>query len=559
MIRTSQTSDPWTKLDDTLLRGVNLEQIEESGEHRIEIPVYANIASDTIGRHVANGAANETAVIQAHGDENPVHYTYGQLDRDSGVMAAGLVHLGIEKGDRIAIHLNQGYETVVSHMAIYKIGAIAVPISARAGATTVLHILNDSGACLVITQTGQWKRLSAQGYTAQTRCKPVLVDGKGMEQQATTFTELLAGDKALDPIRTTSDTPALLIYTSGSTAEPKGILHNHGIIWAYNVSMSWFYNLELCEPDLVLWTPADWAWVGGLNDTVFPALFHGHSVVASNQLFSGEFAFNLMEQHRVTHVFMTASGLKLLADIQSPEQRWPDLQLRTVCTGGEALPGSVFEQLVQKLGITVNEFYGLTEVNHMIGTCSRIRPPKAGSMGYVTPGHKVWLVDEHGAEVPQGSVGEIVTSNDCKTLYQGYWKRPDLDETLKLGPWIRTGDMAVEDTEGYFYYKGRADDLIKSSGFRISPIEIEECLLQHSAVADCGVVGLKDPDRGQAIHAFIVPAVSVETPSDLIEELTTYVRSRLGLTKTPHQFRLADLLPLTSSGKISRKILRNIA
>lgn len=548
----------WQGLDPELLANMNLRRNSECGRFEIQIPEFANIAGDTVGRHARGDRADATALIDGNKDGGAKHYSYSELDDLSGALASGLADLGVVPGDRIAIHLNQSWETAVAHLAIYKLGAIAVLVSVRSGISTVHHILKDSGARFVVAAQERWAPFAKQGLSAGLDCLPVIVDPTDSEFEDRSFGALVSqGSANHDAVRTRADQPALLIYTSGSTAKPKGILHSHGVIWSYNVSTNWFYNLELSESDLVLWTPADWAWVGGLNDTVLPAWFHGHPIVANNRLFSAQSALDLMQEHGVTHVFMTASGLKMLADIPPPKHRWPRLKLRTVCTGGESLPGSVFDRLVRNYDIACNEFYGLTEVNHMIGTCSRVRPPKPGSMGYETPGHKVCLVNEAGEEVPDGTVGEIVTTKDNKTVCRGYWGKEDLSD-LKLGNWLRTGDLATRDADGYFYYKGRADDLIKSSGFRISPAEIEDCLLQHSCVADCGIVGRKDASRGQAIRAFVVPNTSAAHPDEIATQLRQHVRARLGPNKVPHEFRFVDALPMTRTGKLSRRILREL-
>jgi acetyl-CoA synthetase len=362
--------------------------------------------------------------------------------------------------------------------------------------------------------------------------------------------------RSFAPVRTRAEDPALLIYSSGSTGLPKGVLHAHRVLWAYNISTSLFYNLEMAEPDLIFWTPADWAWVGGLNDTVFPAWFHGHAIVASQHRFEAVWAYDFMARHGVTHSFMTPTALKRLAQIESPRRRWPDLKLRTAWTGGEPLPGETLRWMTQQLALACNEGYGLTEVNHMIGNCARLRPPKPGSMGFELPGHRASLIDELGNEVPDGEPGEIVTTKACATLFLGYWNRPDLTAAMRLGDWVRTGDLAVRDVDGYYFYRGRTDDLIKSAGFRIGPAEIEDCLASHPAVADCGVIGIPDPARGQVVKAFVQLRAPPADAGALERALQDHVRARLGGYKVPRAFAFVDELPVTTSGKVSRKALR---
>jgi acetyl-CoA synthetase len=419
----------------------------------------------------------------------------------------------------------------------------------------VRHILADSSAAIILTEGRVWAQLRYLARDLPSLRHVVVADGAAAGE--TPFDALAATDvDGFTAVATSADDPALLIYSSGSTGLPKGVLHAHRVLWAYNISTSLFYNLEMDEPDLVFWTPADWAWVGGWNDTVLPAWFHGHAMVASQHRFEAEWAYAFMARHGVTHSFMTPTALKRLAQVDAPRLRWPGLKLRTVWTGGESLPGETLRWLTEVLGVVCNEGYGLTEVNHMIGNCARLKPAKPGSMGFELPGHWAYLVDEDGNEVPSGEPGEIVTREECATLFRGYWGRPDLTADLRLGPWVRTRDLAVKDADGYYFYRGRTDDLIKSAGFRIGPAEIEDCLASHPEVADCGVIGVPDPARGQIVKAFVLPRRMPAHAADLAADLQSHVRAKLGGYKVPREIEFVTELPVTTSGKVSRKELR---
>lgn len=542
--------------DRALLEGLNLVADGAPGEYRIDIPARANIAADTVARQARGPLAGALALIFEDEDGRTTRLSFSELEEAANRAAAGLVGLGVRRGDRVAVHTGQRVETAITHLASYKIGAILVTVSQLYGPDTVLHILRDSDACLLVTEERAWAPLRHL-RSELPRLRAVVTAGSPQAGEEPFQVLTAPHDDAFSPVSTSSEDPALLIYTSGSTGLPKGILHAHRIIWAYNVSTSLFYNLELQQRDLVFWTPADWAWVGGLNDTVFPAWFHGHTVVASQHRFDAEWAFEFMARHGVTHSFMTPTALKRLAQIHQPRRRFPDLKLRTVWTGGEQLSGETLLWLNRVLGVACNEGYGLTEVNHMIGNCQRFRPAKPGSMGFELPGHRAVLVDEQGSEVPNGEPGEIVTTKDNPTLFLGYWNRPDLTEQMRLGTWVRTRDLAVKDADGYFFYRGRTDDLIKSGGFRIGPAEIENCLLAHPAVADCGVVGIPDKVRGQSIKAFVLLRKDASAPGhELAEELKAHVRARLGGYKVPRNIEFVSELPITTSGKVSRKDLR---
>ena len=546
------------RLNPELLPSESFRREGESGGVRIVVPESANIAADTVARHAAGPRAGHTALAFEREDGSLRTYSFAEVDELATRLAVKLRQLGVGRGDRVAVHSVQRPETVIAHMAVYKLAAIATTVSQLTGPDTMAYVLNDCGARVVVTQDTVWDpfRKLRGDFTA---LEQVLVVGDAAQGELS-FDDCLATDPGdFRPEETAARDPALLIYTSGSTGHPKGILHGHGILHALNATIELFYNLELRDPDRVLWTAADWAWIGGLNDVVFPALTFGHTLMVSQHRYDAEWALEFMARHGVTHILLTPTALKRIARVPRARERY-DLKLRVIFTGGEALPGETHRALSENLGVVCNEGYGMSEVNQMIGNCGKLRPIRPGSMGWKLPGHEVALFDEEGREVPDGEVGEIVVGADDPTLFLGYWGRPELTDSLRLGDrWMRSHDLARRDADGYYWYQGRNDDLIKSAGFRIGPAEVEEALFQHPAVADSGVIGVPDTgDRGNLVKAFILLADGYQPNDDLAEQLRQHVKARIGPFKQPRLIEFVDDLPTTRTGKIARAELRRM-
>lgn len=538
------------------LDALDLEAVAGGRQH-VKIPEFANIASDTVAAHATGARADEVAIRFDSGEAEPscTDISYRELDDAANRFAMLLRRLGVAAGGVVAVHGGARIETVITHLAIYKLGAIAATLSQLYGPDTVRHVLRDSGARVLVTQDTVWREQAALRVDC-TELQTVIVIGQAASDEVPFDAWKAEPRVEFDPVRTRREDPALLVYTSGSTGLPKGVLHAHRILHAYKPTLELFFDLQLREPDLVLWTAADWAWVGGLIDVVYPALQFGHRLIASQHRFEPEWALGFMQKHGVTHSLLTPTALNRLAQVERPRERWPELRLRVLFTGGEPLPGETLRWLHDELGVVCNEGYGMSEVNHMIGNCQRLRPIRPGSMGWEFPGHVAALVDETGTPVADGEVGEIVTTTDAPTLFLGYWRQPELTKAMRLGRWIRTRDLAVRDPDGYYWYRGRNDDLIKSAGYRIGPVEVEEVLMRHPAVAEVAVIGVPDSERGQLVQACIVLARGHAASEALVNALRDQVRQALGPYKVPRKVVFVDALSHTTTGKLSRAQLR---
>ncbi|MCT8973355.1 acyl-CoA synthetase [Microbaculum marinisediminis] len=544
---------------------VNLADIEERlgapasydglREHfRVAVPESYNMAADTVLRQAAGPRAQAVALVCEREDGSVTRHSFAELAEESARLATLLRRHGIGRGDIVACYLGQGLEAALTYLAAFRLGAVVAPLSQLYGPETVLHALTDCGASLLVADAALWARIA--GLRAQCPdLRSVLLVGDAPDGTVS-FDDYRAMPAEWPWVRTRADEPALLLYTSGSTGLPKGILHAHRILPGYLASVSLFYELQMGDPDRVLWTPSDWSWVAGIFNVMLTGWYFGHTVVASRMRFDPEGAFALMQRHGVTHCFLTPTALKRMAAIPDPKARWQDLALRAIGTGGEPLPSAVLEWGDAALGVPINEFYGLTEVNHLIGNCRRLYPIRPGSMGRAYPGHEIAVIDEQGDPVPDGEVGEIAARDDDPTLFLGYWKQPERTAAMKSGRWVRTGDFGSRDADGYFWYRGRNDDLIKSAGYRIGPAEVEDALVRHDAVAEAAVVGSPDPDRGQIVKAFVRLASGWSADDALIGDLQAHVKRSLAVYKYPREIEFVDEFALTTTGKIDRKVLR---
>lgn len=469
------------------------------------------------------------AILVTDGREVLRRVTFGELATDSNRLANALRGLGVEAGDRVGIALAQRPETAVAHIASAKLGAIAVPLSTRFGPDALGVRLADAEPRVVLGEAETLERVAALG-----------VHGLDVDRELPTL--LAAASPRLAPVATTPDTPALIVYTSGTTGAPKGALHGHRVLHGHLPGFELSHDFFPQADDLI-WTPADWAWMGGLFDVLMPALYHGRPVVAfQTTKFDPERAFELMARLGVRNVFMPATGLRLMRGAGGPA-----LSLRTVASGGEMVGEETAAWCAERLGARLNEFYGQTEANLLIGNCAAW-PARPGSMGRPYPGHELRV---RGGEI------EVRVSDD-PVAFLGYWRNPEATAEKVRDGWLGTGDRATVDDEGYFHFVGRYDDLISSAGHRIGPGEIEECLVRHPAVALAAVIGVPDAVRGETVKAFVVLAPGAVASEELAAELKALVRERLAAYEVPREVEFAVELPLTVTGKIRRNELRRL-
>lgn len=524
---------------------------EIAAAFRWKIPARYNVARQLCDRHA--GDETRVALFFEAEDGFRASYSFAQLKTLSDRLANALKGIGIGRADRVGILLPQRPETAVIHLAALKLGAIVVPMAPLFGIEAVAHRMNDSGARVLFFSHSDREKILDERQRLPSIERFVTVGGGG--RGADDFEALLTGGRLqLEPADTAADDPAFLVYTSGTTGLPKGALHAHRAIPGRLTGLEMAHNF-LPRPGDLFWSPADWAWMGGLMDSLLAPWVYGLPVLAVERKgFDPERAFALMRDYRVRNAFLPPTALKMMSAVPDALRRYGST-LRSVHSGGEALPAPVLEWGKRTLG-SVAEIYGMTEVGFVAGYCPDLVPLRPGSLGRAYPGHRVEVIGDDGDPLPPGTPGEVGIHRDDPGMFLGYWQNPEASREKFAGEWLRSGDLAVKDEAGYFWYRGRKDDVIISAGYRIGPTEIEECIFRHPAVADVAVVGAPDPIRGSVVKAFVVAKPGFAPGESLKEEIQLLVKTRLAAHEYPRQVEFVADLPRTVTGKIQRHLLR---
>jgi acetyl-CoA synthetase len=484
-------------------------------------------------------------------------WSHQDLNRAANQFANALLAKGIKRGDRIALLLPQVPQTAIAHLAAYKIGAIAVPLAALFGLEALSYRLSDSGARALVTDTAGLAKLSEIRDSIPDL--ELIVSTGGPETGVEGFGTLLeqASDQ-FQTLATVPDDPALMIYTSGTTGQPKGVLHGHRVLLGHMPGIELSQNF-LGQPGDLLWTPADWAWAGGLLNALFPSLCLGVPVVChATKKFDPEFAFHLLEKHEIRNAFIPPTALRMLRAVDKPSSRF-DLKWRSVGSAGESLGKETYDWFSEEFGFQVNEFYGQTECNAVLGSCAELEVSRSGAIGKATPGHEVAIIDDDGQPVPAETLGQIAVKRPDPVMFLEYWNKPDATKEKFIGDWMITGDQGVMDEDGYVHFVGRDDDIITSASYRIGPGEIEDCLIKHPAVALAAVVGKPDPLRTEIVKAYVVLKSGETADVSLEDSIRGFVRQRLSAHEYPREIEFVEDLPMTTTGKVIRRILRNQA
>ena len=495
-------------------------------DFRWNLPARLNMADQCLAHDAA-----AVAIIDHDGSPRPV--TFGKLVE----MTNRLAHaLDVPRGERVGVLRTQSSWTAAAHLAIWKSAAISVPLFKLFGPEALALRLNDAGIRTVIADVEGRKMLRAFPDLR------VIVPEDG-----------LPGAGAFPSRPTGPDDPAVIIYTSGTTGAPKGALHGHRVLTGHLPGVEMSHDL-LGQPGDVIWTPADWAWIGGLFDVAMPALALGVPVVAARMpKFDPAAVARLVDDCQIRNIFFPPTALKMLkaADIHLPG-------LRSVASGGETLGAPMLEWGQGAFGLQINEFYGQTECNMVASGAGRMFQAQPGAIGKAVPGCDVAVIDDQGRPLPDGQDGDIAIRRGAASMMLGYWNRPEATAEKFRGDWMVTGDKGVI-RHGHIHFVGRDDDVITSAGYRIGPSEIEDCLLRHPAVAQVGVIGKPDALRTQIVKAYVVLRPGFDADDAMADQLRDHARRQSAAHSYPREIAFLDSLPMTVTGKVMRRELRALA
>jgi acetyl-CoA synthetase len=521
---------------------------------RWEVPERFNIATACCGRWAAD--RSRFALYWEDESGATAAYSFWDIQIAANRLSNALAGLGVQRGDRVAIILPQRPETAIAYMAVFQMGAVALPLSHLFGPDALEYRINHAGARVAIGDPTTIANLWAVREKLAP-LKHVIGVAGARESGVHAWQDLLQkSSTGFQAVETSAHDPALIIYTSGTTGAPKGALEAHRLIIG-NIPGFVHSHDFFPQPGDLFWSPADWAWAGGLFDALLPSWYFGIPILGYRGRFDAEKAYYLLEKYGVRNSFLFPTALKLMMKaVAEPGQRYR-LNLRSIMSAGESVGVTVLEWAKEHLGVTINEMFGQTEINYVVGNCQAAWPVKPGSIGRPYPGHRVAVINDSGEEVKRGELGEIaIKRENDPVFFLEYWKNPQATRDKFVGDWGCTGDQGKMDEDGYLWYQGRTDDVIKSAGYRIGPAEIESCLVKHPAVANAAVIGKADETRGAIVKAFVVLQPGFSGSQDLIEKIQQHVRGRLAPYEYPREIEFIDALPMTTTGKVQRKELR---
>jgi acyl-coenzyme A synthetase/AMP-(fatty) acid ligase len=525
------------------------------------VPARFNLGVALTRDQVRRGRGEKPALLWENAAGDRAAFTYSRLDALSSRLASSLRRLGVGRGDRVFLRLPNVPEFYVAALAVAKLGGVFIPSSTQFRAAEVVYRLKDSAAAAAITTTGLCDAIDqARPTCSELRhviALPYPDPQAPLGHEQLDFSKLLAdGDESFVPANTHSDEPAFIAYTSGTTGDPKGVVHLQRYPAAYEALIRFWHDYR---DDDVVACPSELGWLLPVASTFLYALARGLTVVLYDGLgrkFEPARWFDLFERNRITNFTAPPTVYRMLmADAEAARGRnlssW-----RHAVSAGEPLPADTLDAISKHFGVRPLDGIGMTECMVYCFNAAGF-PVKPGSCGRPGPGTVIELQDEQGQLVGPGEDGVLCVRRDSHPgMMKEYWNKPAQTTEVFRGPWYYSGDVLSRDDEGYFWFKGRNDDVIKASGYRISPFEVESCLVSHDAVLEAAVVESPDEQRGFVVKAFVVLRAGIEPSDRLAETIRAHVRQSAAPYKCPRKLEFVESVPKTPSGKIKRRELR---
>ena len=518
-----------------------------------DIPTHFNIADAVCDRWADD--PNRIAITHESLDGGVIDYSFTQIKAYSNQLANLFGELGLQAGDRVLVMLTQSPECAISHIGCFKAGIVSCLASVLFGPDAIKHRLVGSDAKVCITNRANLGKITEIRDHCPSLEHIIVTDDTGLSEAMPFWKTLSNQPESFCNIVTRAEDTAWISYTSGTTGQPKGVLMPHRLLLGNKPLFEYYYDYGPKEHD-VLWSPADWAWIAGLINILLIGWYSGCRVVSTDmQGFNAQDAFRILAQHNITVSLLTPTVLKLMRQVDGEVAQ--DIDLRVVLSGGEAVGKELALWADKRFGLTISEGFGQTECNGMIGTNPRLMEVRHGSLGKAMPGSICAIVDDNGEEVETGTKGNIAIMRPHPAMFSGYLDNPEASAAKFVGDWMITGDLGEQDADGYLWFHGRIDDVITSSGYRIGPTEIEDCLLKSDAVQLAAVIGVPDEQRTELVKAFVVLAEGFEPDEALAESLKQLVRQHLAKHEVPRLIEFVTALPMTTTGKIMRRALRD--
>lgn len=505
---------------------------------------------------------SRVAIYTEDAEGNERTYSFAELRDITNQLANFLRGRGIERGNRVAVITPQRPETLFSLIAIWKLGAVAIPISTLTGSGGMKSILTDSSVSASLVDESNLDTFRTVKSDVETNETTMTVDAAEREPDEYGFWGAIGENSSeLSTADTSPDDDAVIFYTSGTTGDPKGCLHGHKLLLGNLPQFQTnICNLELHDDD-VFWTPSEWAWIGTLFSIVIPPLFFGKPVLAYNgNEFDAHTAFELLEKYGITAPFIATAALKRMSKVEDPNEQYDLSSVRNLVGGGQAFGQSLKGWASEVFDTQVHTGYGQTEAHFFVGDCSKLVDPKGGTIGLPQPGHEVAIVDQETAEpIGTAETGEIAIKwKGDPTCLKRYLNKPEKTEEIRAGEWQLTGDLGRLDEDNFITFLDRADDVMNISGYRVGPAEIEDTMSGHEAVADVGVVGVPDEERGEIPKAYVVLVDGFEASDKLKTELQRIIKDKLAMYKYPREIEFRDTIPTTVTGRVQRVKLREL-